>query len=110
MNKFHSILSRSGDKILKDRAESVAKLAEMSQDTLVKELTRKKIELEFKQKELLDMSPDNRFSLKVGENFNSAKWVSEYHQVSLDIIENGVELEVADANLTLLFTDNTKKK
>ena len=108
MNKFHSILSRTGDKVIKDRAESVAKLAEMSQDTLVKELTKKKIELEFKQKELLDMSPDNRFSLKVGENFNSAKWVNEYHQVSLDLIENSVELEVAEANFTLLFIEKKK--
>jgi len=110
MNKFHSILSRSGDNILKDRAESVAKLAEMSQDTLVKKLTKDKIQLEFRQKELLDMSPDNRYSLKIGEDFNSDKWVQEYHKVSLNLLENEVELAVAENNMKVLFEDDQPKE
>ena len=105
MNKFHGILNRKGDDVLKERAESVAKLAEMSQDSLVKELQKEKIQLEFKRAELLDMSPDNRYSLKIGEDFNSDKWVREYHTVSLNLIENEVALEVAKTTMRDLFTE-----
>jgi hypothetical protein len=105
MNKFHSILNRKGDAVLKDRAENIAKLAEMSQDSLVKRLEKERIELEFKQKELLDMSPDNRYDLKVGKDFRADQWVNDYHNVSVSLIENEIALEVAKKNMTELFSE-----
>ena len=108
MNKFHSILNRTGDKIIKDRAESIAKLAEMSQDSLVKGLEKQKIELGMKQQELLDMSPDNRYDLKLGKNFKADQWVEDYQEVSLQLIENEVAFAVAKKTMEELFTKESK--
>ena len=108
MNKFQKNLSRTGDTIIKDRAESISKLAEMSQDSLVKNLQKQRIELEMKQQELLDMSPDNRYDLKPGKNFKADDWTQEYHSVSIRLINNEVELGVAKKNLKELFTTEVK--
>lgn len=110
MNKFHSILSRTGDKVLKDRAENIAKLAEMAHDSLVKRLEKERIELEFKQKELLDMSPDNRYDLKVGKDFKADQWVLDYHGISIGLIENEIALEIAKKNATELFGEDESKE
>ena len=49
----------------------------MAQDSLVKGLEKQRIELEMKQSELLDMSPDNRYDLKVGKNFKADAWTQD---------------------------------
>jgi len=108
MNKFQKNLSRTGDTIIKDRAESISKLAEMSQDSLVKNLQKQRIELEMKQQELLDMSPDNRYDLKPGKDFKGDAWVQDYQEVSLQLIENEVALGVAKETMKELFTDTSK--
>ncbi len=107
MKRFENILSRNGDKVMADRAGNVTKLAEMAQVALVNTLEKKKIELEMKKQELLDMSPDNRYSLKVGEDFNADSWVSDYQAISLNIIENEIRLKTAIATTEELFTEVT---
>ena len=109
MKKFELVLGRDGDKVMKDRASSVTKLAEMAQTNLVNQLEKKKIELEMKKSELLDMSPDNRYSLKPGAEFRADGWVVEYQTVSLALINNEIELKVAQATMKDLFTDPVGK-
>ena len=108
MNKFQSQLGRGGDTIMKDRAASVSKLAEMAQTALVNRLEKQKIELEMKKSELLDMSPDNRYSLKPGENFKADGWVADYQNVAVAIINNKIELNVAQATMIELFANDGK--
>jgi hypothetical protein len=105
MNKFHEILSRNGDKILKDRAENVSLLAAMAHTALINDLKKKKIELDFKKKELIDLSPDNRYSLKIGKDFDGDKWVREYQDVSIKLINIKIELKVAEDTEAELFTE-----
>lgn len=105
MNKFEQMLSRSGDRVLKDRAESVSKLATMAQTRLVQKLEEKSIELDMKKQELIDLSPDNRQTLKLGRDFNPEQWVEKYQSVSLDIVNNEVELKTAVATMYDLFTE-----
>lgn len=100
---------RGGDDVIKARAESVSKLAEMSQEALVNGLEKKKIELEMKKQEMLDMNPDNRYSLKVGENFQADRWTSEYQTLSLDLINVEIELKVAKQTSDDLFTEKSEK-
>ena len=105
MKKFQSILTRKGDDVIVARAESISTLAEMSQTALVNELEKQKIELEMKKQEMLDMSPDNRYSLRVGDNFKADTWVSDYQAVSVNLINIEIELKVAKATQDDLFTD-----
>lgn len=108
MNKFVGMLSRNGDTVMKDRASSVGQLAEMAQEELVNGLKRRKIELETRKSEMLDMSPDNRYSLKPGAEFRANEWVKEYHQINIDLINLEIEMKVAETTNTELFTDEEK--
>jgi hypothetical protein len=92
-----------------DRAASVAKLAEMAQVNLVNQLEKKKIELDMKKTELLDMSPDNRYSLKPGLEFKADAWIQEYQTVCLHLINLEIELKVAQETTKELFTEGTSK-
>lgn len=105
MNKFVGLLSRNGDTIMKDRAMSVGQLAEMAQEELLNGLKRRKIELETRKAEMLDMSPDNRYSLKPGADFRANEWVKEYHQINLDLINLEIEMKVAETTTKELFTE-----
>ena len=109
MNKFQLVLGREGDKIMLDRAASVAKLAEMAQINLVNQLEKKKIELDMKKSELLDMSPDNRYSLKPGLEFKADAWVTEYQSVCLSLINLEIEIKVAQETSKELFTEEKAK-
>ena len=110
MKKFESILSRSGDAVMKDRASNVSKLAEMAQVNLVNTLEKKRIELEMKKTELLDMSPDNRYSLKPGQDFEADNWVNDYHNVCLKLINNEIALKTAEKTQEELFTEAKANK
>ena len=109
MKKFELVLGRDGDKVMKDRASNVTKLAEMAQTTLVNALEKKKIELEMKKTELLDMSPDNRYSLKVGENFRADNWTNDYQRLGIELINIEIELKVAKATSVELFSDGPEE-
>lgn len=105
MKKFELNLNREGNDIIRARANQISKLAEMAQEALVNKLEKNKIELEMVKTELLDMSPDNRYSLKVGENFNADGWVNDYQRVSVELINIEIELKVAKATSVDLFTE-----
>lgn len=109
MKKFESILTRKGDDVITARAASISKLAEMAQETLVNRLEKTKIELEMSRQEMLDMSPDNRYSLKVGENFKADSWIGDYQTLSLELINIEIELKVAKATSEELFTETTNE-
>ena len=108
MKKFELVLSRDGDAVIKERAASVTKLAEMAQTALLNRLEKKKIELEMKKAELLDMSPDNRYSLRPGANFEADAWVADYQSVCIQLFNNEVELKTAQATVTELFTETSE--
>ncbi len=105
MKKFETILTRKGDDVITARAASISKLAEMAQEALVNKLEKQKIELEMSKQEMLDMSPDNRYSLRVGENFKADSWINDYQSVSIELINIEIELKVAKATTKELFTE-----
>ena len=107
MKKFELQLGRNGDSVMKDRASNITKLAEMAQTAMVNGLEKRKIELEMEKTELLDMSPDNRYSLKPGAEFKADSWVRDYQRVSVELINIEIELKVAQATTNDLFTEQT---
>ena len=109
MKKFERILTRKGDDVITARAASISKLAEMAQEALVNKLEKRKIELEMEGQEMLDMSPDNRYSLKVGENFKADSWVNDYQRLGIELINIEIELKVAKATSEELFADGPEE-
>jgi len=108
MKKFEKMIARDGDKVMADRASSISQLAEMAQVALVNRLEKQRIELEMKKKELLDMSPDNRYSLRPGQDFKADGWVGDFQNIGISIINNKIELGVAQATMLELFSDEGK--
>ena len=105
MKKFELVLGRDGDAIMKQRASNVTKLAEMAQIAMVNGLEKRKIELEMEKTALLDLSPDNRYSLKPGADFKADAWVNDYQRVTIELLNIEIELRAAKATTAELFTE-----
>ena len=103
MGKFNEMLLRDGEGVMTGRSERIIKIAKMGQETLVAEVEKDLMILQDKQEAMIEMSPDNRFSLKPGEDFEVESWVAEYQKLSIDIELKIVELKVAQENLSVLF-------
>lgn len=101
--KFEKLIKRSGDSIMGDRADRVLKSAKISQKAIVDKLDKEVMDLEDKREMMLDQSPDNRYSLTPGKTFDSDKWASEYHSLSVQLVNKEVELTVAKNNYRDLF-------
>lgn len=101
--KFNGMIHRSGDDVLKGRGDRIIKSAKLAQEDLVRTLEQRLLQLEDKQDQMLDISTDNRFSLKIGDNFDAKPWVDEYQKVSIDIVNTKVEFEIAKRSLAELF-------
>lgn len=110
MNKFQKSVSRDGDQITNERGSQISDLAKMAQESMINKLKERRINLEFRKKEMLDMSPDNRFSLVTLKDFDGKKFVEEYQKVCLDLANLEVELEIAESNLKDLFEDEDKNE
>lgn len=101
--KFEKLIKRSGDSIMGDRADRVLKSAKISQKAIVDKLDKEIMDLEDKCEMMLDQSPDNRYSLTPGKSFDSDKWASEYHSLSVQLVNWKVQLTVAKNNYRDLF-------
>lgn len=101
--RFAALILRDGDTVLGDRGKRAIESASAAQKTLVMNLEEEIRQLEDKQEAMLDQSPDNRYSLKIGESFDSKKFVGDYQKISLDLLNKKVELDVAKKNLKDLF-------
>lgn len=101
--KFAKLVLRNGDAVLEGRGSRMIKLAENAQKSLIQKLEDEITQLEDKQEMMLDNSPDNRYSLKVGEAFDANGWAAEYQTISLTIVNKKVELEIAKKNSAILF-------
>ena len=109
MKKFELVLGRNGDAVMKDRASNVTKLAEMAQTAMVNGLEKRKIELEMEKTALLDMSPDNRYSLKPGQDFKADSWVNDYQRVTIELLNIEIELKAAKQTSEELFSDGPEE-
>lgn len=107
-SKFESLISRNGDAIIDSRASRIVVSAKNAQEGIVRDLIDAVNVLEDKREAMLDQSPDNRYSLKVGENFDAKKWTSEYQSLSIQLANKRVELQIAEENLTDLFTSKAE--
>ena len=100
---FANMIARSGDAVVADRGDRVTKQARLAYDDVRRRLENKVLNLEDRRAILLDQSPDNRFSLKVGQEFDAKSWVDEYQRLSVDIETTKQELDIAEENFKALF-------
>lgn len=101
--KFVNSINLKGDAVLDARVARIIKGAKGSQEDLVRTLDKECDDLTDKLELMLDQSPDNRYSLKPGKTFDADAFVSEYQNLSIQLANKKVELEIAKANLVDLF-------
>ena len=101
--KFNGMIHRTSDEVLKGRGDRIIKSAQLSQEAIVRGLEQKLINLEDQRDRMLDLSPDNRMSLKIDNDFNADTWTANYQKLSIDIVNTKVELEIAQKNMEELF-------
>ena len=107
MGKFNQMMLRDSDGVMNSRSERIVKIAKMGQETLVQQIEKDLMVLQDKQDAMVDLSPDNRFSLKPGEDFNVESWVSNYQDISVSIANKKIEQKIASENLADLFGSST---
>ena len=103
VSKFEKLLTRKGDAIIDARASRVLTAAKNAQESIVRDLVDEVNKLEDKREAMLDMSPDNRYSLSVGKDFDAKQWTKDYHNLSIQIANKKIELEIAEENSKDLF-------
>lgn len=103
--RFAALIMRDGDQVLEGRGQRTIESARSAQKKLVMDIEEEIRVLEDKKELMLDQSPDNRYSLKVGEAFDAKQFVSEYQMLSVKLINKRVELEIAVKNSKDLFEE-----
>lgn len=101
--KFAQMILRDGTAIIEGRGKRTVESARAAQQTLIMGLEERKRVFEDRRELMLDNSPDNTYSLKIGESFEGPKFAAEYQKLSIELINLEVELKVARANSKELF-------
>lgn len=100
---FAQSIHRTGDEVLKTRGERVIKSAKAAQADLVRKLDLEKDSLHDKLEAMLDQSPDNRYSLKVGKEFNADEFTVEFQKLSVELANKTIEHQIAEQNFEFLY-------
>lgn len=101
--KFAEMIMRDGSAIKAGRGKRTIDSASAAQLKLIMDLQERQRVLEDKRELMLDNSPDNTYSLKVGESFDGPRFVAEYQRLSIELINLEVEIKIAVSNNEELF-------
>jgi hypothetical protein len=100
---FAVSLKRNNRQIRDDRAESIAEDAGMAFKRHVEDLEFAIKRMKREQENMLDLSPTNAQSLMVAEDFDSAEYIRRDSELSLNIRNTEIKLELAAARYDYLF-------
>ncbi len=107
MNKFVSILTNTGDSLIKKRAENVS-----NETKEVFEDEKRRIEKRIRtlKNEIIsmeDLSVRSTQSLIVGENLNTTNWVKKRIDYELELRDLAVELETVTKLIDEYFSESS---
>ena len=94
-SKFLKQIIVSHKDIREQRAANLAKRAEMEQESYVRDLEKRKFDLQDKIDELSDLGPKSTMTLS-NPDVSAQKWVKEMNQTRLELELLNRELEIAE--------------
>jgi len=100
---FVASLKRTNKSIKADRADAIGEDAEMAFRRSIEDMQVEAKRMVRAQTNMLDMSPENSYSLMLGKDFDSAKFVEEDAKLGLDMRNLNIKLEIAKARYRILF-------
>jgi len=92
---FIASLKRTNKSIKDDRAEAIGEDAEMAFRRSIEDMQVDLKRMLRAQTNMLDMSPENSYSLMLGKDFDSMKFVEEDAKLGLDMRNLNIKLEIA---------------
>lgn len=100
---FLSSLKRNNSQIRKDRAASIADVAQLKYKRAIEDLGMLIKNQKRDQENMLDMSPTNAQSLIVASDFDADSYVAKDLKLGVDIRNNEIKLQVAIDRYEYLF-------
>jgi len=100
---FVNSLKRNNKQIKADRAEAIGEDAEMAYRRTVEDMEITLKRLRRKQDNMLDMSPENAFSLKMANDFDAQTYTDVDLEVGVEIRNTEIKLDIAKKRFTYLF-------
>lgn len=100
---FVASLKRNNKSIKDDRAEAIGEDAEMAFRRSIEDMRVDMKRMVRAQSNMLDMSPENSYSLMLGKDFDSARFVEEDAKLGLDMRNLEIKLTIAEVRYAELF-------
>ena len=103
MKKFEKALM-GGDSSLKDRASLLCAQAELASKSIVDKLKKEIIEVELAIKNLNDLGPETKDSLRPSaRNWNASEWATKQNNLSFELYKLKIKLKIAQSNYDTFF-------
>ena len=110
MNKFAQILSREHSSIREARAKNISEEALYAQEEIIRNLEKKKRELDKVLLDLQDLAPSTTFSLDVTNGkFDAENWAKKLQETKVSIKLVDVELDIAKETKEDFFGETKNK-
>jgi hypothetical protein len=100
---FLSSLKRNNKQIRDDRATAIGESAQLLYKRAVEDLEVHIKQMRRDQENMLDLSPSNALSLVVASDFKADAYVTKDMELSVDIRNAEIELEIARKRYAYLF-------
>ena len=101
---FVESLKRNNKKIREDRAQAIAEEAELVYKRYIEDLEVDIKKMIRDRENMLDLSPDSAVSLILATDFKAKDYVKKDAELSLNIRNANIELELAKKRYKRLFT------
>lgn len=108
MNKFKEKFAATNKDIKETRAAMASKAGELEANAFVSNLKKELGSLEMSKEDLVDLAPDNKYSLRPGKEFDAASWFKELVRLELAIELKKVEVKVAEKAYDEWFKEEKK--
>jgi hypothetical protein len=100
---FLASLKRNNKQIRDDRASAIGEDTQLLYKRQIEDLQVTIKRMERDQENMLDLSPENSFSLKLASDFDAAAYVSKDIEIGIKIREANIKLEIAQKRYKYLF-------
>ena len=100
---FVESLKRSNKEIKSDRATAIAEDAQLKYKRAVEDLQVDIRSMKRQLENMLDLSPDNVFSLKLANDFDAEGYVRAEMELGLKIRNSEIKLDIASKRYRYLF-------
>ena len=103
---FATSLKRNFRQIKSDRAEAITEDTELDYKRQVEDTERNLKRMRRQRDNMLDLAPATTTTLQVAEKFDAAEFVEKDIQLSVDIRNTEIQLQIAKARYNHLFGGN----